>query len=88
MATTLLLTPDARKLISTAMTHTKGHEHKTRWREAVTLANDNQVIIKQRMHELRKKNAEIKAKVKADILNRPALIRYLRVPVKVRTSGF
>lgn len=83
MALTMSYDSQTKNLLNQALQQTSHFKHKTLWKDAVTVANQNQHVVRMRLMDRRRENAKIKAKVKRDILGRPQLIAYLGLPVPV-----
>lgn len=83
MALTLSYDKQTRNLLDRANQQTLRFKRKSLWQDAVTVANQNQAVVKMRLMEKRKDNAKIKAKIKRDILGTPQIMAYLGLPVSV-----
>lgn len=82
---TMTMRLETNQMVRDALKHTRRHTYRVMWRDAVKLADVNQTVIRDRQIQQRKKNAILKAQVKQEILMRPNLLKYLRIPVNVST---
>lgn len=88
MALALSYDRQTRNLLDQAMQQTSKFRRQSLWKDAVTVANQNQTVVKMRLMERRKNNAKIKSKFKRDILGSPHILAYLGRPVSVSSSLF